>query len=126
MRRQVSCVLLFLEKSATENLNTTERPKYGLGVVLQTQVDSPTYQNKKFGNVPYVDCVTITMDLRQFSDYQLIEHVIMHDEDLYAVNTDENPNRVIPANCTGSSIENNSLKAVLKHKSWNMIRLGRV
>lgn len=123
--------------------------KYGQGIVLQTQVDSPTYQNKKYGTVPFVDCVTVyndeadeliifavnkdlkeditlSMDLRQFAAFRLIEHVTMQDEDLYAVNTEENPNRIIPANCAESSVENNSLKAVLKHKSWNMIRLGRV
>jgi alpha-N-arabinofuranosidase len=122
--------------------------KYGQGVVLQTQVDSPTYQNKKYGTVPFIDCVTVynddddelvifavnkdlkeditlSMDLRQFAAFHVIEHVTMQDEDLYAVNTEENPNRIIPAICTESGVENNSLKAVLKHKSWNMIRLGR-
>ena len=122
--------------------------KYGRGIVLQTQVDSPTYQNKKYGTVPFIDCVTVynddddelvifavnkdlkeditlSMDLRQFAAFRVIEHVTMQDEDLYAVNTEENPNRIIPAICTESGVENNSLKAVLKHKSWNMIRLGR-
>ena len=122
--------------------------KYGQGVVLQTQVDSPTYQNKKYGTVPFIDCVTVYNDdddelfifavnkdlkeditlslvLRQFAAFRVIEHVTMQDEDLYAVNTEENPNRIIPAICTESGVENNSLKAVLKHKSWNMIRLGR-
>ena len=122
--------------------------KYGRGIVLQTQVDSPTYQNRKYGTVPFVDCVTVynddddelvifavnkdlneditlSMDLRQFAGFRIIEHVTMQDEDLYAVNTEADPNRIIPANCAESGVENNSLKAVLKHKSWNMIRLGR-
>ena len=122
--------------------------KYGRGVVLQTQVDSPTYQNRKYGTVPFIDCVTVynddddelvifavnkdlkeditlSMDLRQFAGFRVIEHVTMQDEDLYAVNTEADPNRIFPANCAESGVENNSLKAVLKHKSWNMIRLGR-
>ena len=122
--------------------------KYGRGIVLQTQVDSPTYQNRKYGTVPFIDCVTVynddddelvifavnkdlkeditlSMDLRQFAGFRVIEHVTMQDEDLYAVNTEADPNRIIPVNCTESGVENNSLKAVLKHKSWNMIRLGR-
>ncbi len=122
--------------------------KYGQGIVLQTQVDSPTYQNKKYGNVPCVDCVTVyndeadelvifavnknlkdditlSTDLRQFADFRVIEHVTMQDEDLYAVNTEDDPNRIIPASCTDSGVENSRLKAVLKHKSWNMIRLGK-
>jgi alpha-N-arabinofuranosidase len=69
--------------------------------------------------------ITLSMDLRQFAAFRVIEHVTMQDEDLYAVNTEADPNRIFPANCTESGVENNSLKAVLKHKSWNMIRLGR-
>ena len=122
--------------------------RYGQGIVLQTQVFSPTYKNKKFGDVPFVDCVTVyndeadelvifavnkdlqesntlSMDLRQFGDYKIIEHVVMHDEDLYAVNTEEDPTRVAPTTCDSSSVENGTLTAVLKHKSWNMIRLGK-
>ena len=122
--------------------------KYGRGIVLQTQVASPTYQNKKYGNVPYVDCVTVyndeadelvifavnkdlqedtelTMDLRQFCGYRIREHVILHDEDLYAVNTEEAPDRIRPVSCGNSHVANGQLNALLKHKSWNMIRLCR-
>lgn len=122
--------------------------KYGQGTVLQTQVDCPTYENKKYGAVPYIDCVTIynqekeelvvfavnkdlqeemeiSMDLRQFAHYRLIEHVVLHNDDLYAVNTEEAPNAVAPTTSTGSAIENGCLKAKLQPKSWNMIRLGQ-
>jgi alpha-N-arabinofuranosidase len=93
--------------------------KYGQGVVLQTQVSCPTYPNVKYGQVPYVDCVTVynedadelvifavnksltedvelNMDLRQFAGMQVIEHIMLHDEDLYAVNTEAQPDRVKP------------------------------
>ena len=122
--------------------------KYGQGIVLQTQVDSPTYQNQKYGTVPYVDCVVVyndeaeelgifavnknlnediplEMDLRQFADYSVIGHVSMHDEDLYAVNTEADPCRIVPRECGDASVKDGRLEAVLRHKSWNMIRLGR-
>ena len=122
--------------------------KYGQGTVLQTQVMSPAYQNKKYGAVPYVDCVAVCneeteelvifavnkcldedirleMDLRQFANYKLIEHVVMHDEDLYAVNTQENPDRIKPSATGDASVCDGGLTATLKHKSWNMIRLGK-
>ena len=122
--------------------------KYGQGIVLQTQVDSPSYQNKKYGTVPYVDCVTVyndvedelvlfavnkhlsediplTMDLRQFADYRILEHTILHDEDLYAVNTEENPERIKPCSSGDSAVDQGTLQVTLKHKSWNMIRLGK-
>ena len=123
--------------------------KYGRGIVLQTQVASPTYPNKKYGEVPFVDSVCIyndeadelvvfavnkslsedislTMDLRQFAGYRVIEHQILHDEDLYAVNTEEEPDRIVPAAAEGAAVEGGTLTAPLKHKSWNMIRLGKV
>ena len=122
--------------------------KYGQGTVLQTQVESPTYANKKYGQVPWVDCVvisnaeadelvvfavnknlsediTLEMDLRQFADYHVIEHVTMHDEDLYAVNTEAEPHRILPSPSGNAVAAEGRLTAALKHKSWNMIRLGK-
>ena len=122
--------------------------KYGQGIVLQTQVQSPVYANKKYGEVPCVDCVTVwnddkeelvvfavnkdlnediglSVDLRQFADYRIVEHVLLHDEDLYAVNTEQAPERIKPVTCDLSLLEDGKLKTVLKHKSWNMIRLAK-
>ena len=122
--------------------------KYGRGTVLQTLVDVPTYQNKKYGDVPYVDCVTVhneeenelvifavnkdleeeislTMGLRQFTDYDIIQHVVLHDEDLYAVNTEAEPDRIAPSERKDSAVCDGVLSAVLPHKSWNMLRLGK-
>ena len=122
--------------------------KYGQGTVLQTQVESPTYPNHKYGDVPSVDCVAVfndeaekliifavnkslsddialKMDLRQFADFGVLQHVVMHDEDLYAVNTEEQPDRIVPSDCGDSRVDGGSLCAMLKHKSWNMIRLGK-
>ena len=122
--------------------------KYGRGTVLQTQVDVPTYKNKKYGDVPYVDCVAVhheeaeelvlfavnknleediqlNMDLRQFAEYEIIEHVVLQDEDLYAVNTEENPDRIKPTACHAGAVCGGKLTATLQHKSWNMIRLGK-
>lgn len=122
--------------------------KYGHGVVLQTQVNCPTYNNEKFGAVPYVDCVSvyneendelvlfavnkdlhedmeISMDLRQFAHLSLREHVVLHSDDLYAVNTEDAPDTVVPTTCADTVIEDGRLKATLRSASWNMIRLGR-
>ena len=122
--------------------------KYGQGIVLQTQVDGPTYRNKRFGQVPCVDCVVVyndereelvvfavnkdlnsdipvTMDLRQFGEWDVLEHMVMHDEDLYAVNTEAEPDRVVPSAGGDARNVGGTLECVLQHKSWNMIRLGK-
>ena len=122
--------------------------RYGRGVVLQTLVKCPSYENRKFGTVPCVDSVAVynedadelvlfavnkdlqrdipvTMELRQFGQWKIAEHRILHDEDLYAVNTQENPDRIIPRQSSDSAVCGGVLTGVLKHKSWNMIRLTR-
>ncbi len=122
--------------------------KYGQGIVLQTQVDCPTYENKKHGTVACVDCVTVyndardevvifavnkdlredmelSLDLRQFADFRLLEHVVLEHEDLYAVNTEAEPDRVVPAQSRNTTVADGKLVSILKCKSWNMIRLGK-
>lgn len=119
---------------------------FGSGTVLNTLVKSPVYDSK-YGEAPYLDCVIVnneekgelvvfavnkdltedmevTCDLRQFADYTIKEHLVLHDEDLKAVNTEENPDRIRPEANGNSRLEDGRLTAVLKHKSWNVIRLG--
>ena len=119
---------------------------FGSGTVLNTLVKSPVYDSK-YGEAPYLDCVIVnneekgelvvfavnkdltedmevTCDLRQFADYTIKEHLVLHDEDLKAVNTEENPDRIRPEANGNSRLEDGRLNAVLKHKSWNVIRLG--
>ena len=76
-------------------------------------------------NKDLTEDIGLTMELRQFAGYGLLEHVILADEDLYAVNTEEDPDRIAPAHSEDSAVEDGTLNAVLKNKSWNMIRLGR-
>ena len=122
--------------------------KYGRGIVLQTLVDAPTYETKKYGQVPCVDSVAVyndeaeelvifavnkdleqdmvfSVDLRQFAGYRILEHTMLRHEDLFAVNTEEKPDTVIPQNVDHSQVEGRKLTATLKNKSWNMIRLGK-
>jgi len=122
--------------------------KYGRGIALQTLVDAPTYHTKKFGDVSCIDSVAIyndqrdevvlfavnkdidedieiSMELRQFADYQIIEHVIQTSDDMFATNTEEHPNNVVPAVCDNSRIEGGCLVSRLQKHSWNMIRLGK-
>ena len=122
--------------------------KYGRGTVLQTQVDCPTYKNKQFGDVPFVDCVAVyneeqeelvvfavnkslhedlplAMDLRQFADFEVKEHVVLHHEDRYAINTEENPGNVAPTASGDAAATDGKLSATLGKMSWNMIRMSK-
>lgn len=119
---------------------------YGQGTVLNTLVKSPLYTARQHGDTPYLDSVVVyneaaeelvvfavnkdleedmevSLDLRQFSDYAITEHIVLHHPDLKAVNTEGNPNNVVPVNNGKSSITDGILTAVLKSRSWNVIRM---
>ena len=121
---------------------------YGRGTVLNTIVKSPIYIAKDHGDAPYLDCVVVnneeneeltifavnkdleedmevTLDLRQFADYKIKEHIVMQDNDLKAVNTEANPNRIAPKTGGQSKIDDGILSAVMQTKSWNVIRLAK-
>jgi alpha-N-arabinofuranosidase len=69
--------------------------------------------------------ISLTMGLRQFADYDIIQHIVLHDEDLYAVNTEQEPDRIVPSESKDSKVCDGVLSAVLPHKSWNMLRLKK-
>lgn len=120
---------------------------FGNGTVLNTLVNVPVYDSK-YGDAPYLDCVIVdneeteelvifavnkdleedmevTCDLRQYADYKVKEHIVLHDEDLKAVNTEEDPFRIRPEANGTSAMDGGQFAAMLKHKSWNVIRLGK-
>ena len=53
----------------------------------------------------------------------LPEHIAMWDEDKFAVNTFENPGRVVPNIQNDIVCENNIVTAKLSPLSWNVIRI---
>lgn len=122
--------------------------RFGHGKVLNTIVKSPVYEAKQYGEAAFLDCVVVnneeeeelvifavnkdleedmevTLDLRQFSDYQIVEHIVMHDEDLKAVNTENDPDRIKPVNGGFSQLDSGRLSSKFQSKSWNVIRLKK-
>ena len=84
---------------------------FGRGTVLNTQVLTPVYESKTYGEAPYLDSVcvwdeekdTLTIfavnksldedmevscDLRQFEGYKIVEHIVLNNDDLQATNTE--------------------------------------
>jgi len=121
---------------------------YGNGTVLNTIVDTEKYDSKNFCDVSYVDSIVVyneekeevtifavnknmtedielTCDLRQFEGYKVKEHIVLHNEDLKAENTEANKNNVTPVTFDVSKLDGGILNSVLKHKSWNVIRLSK-
>ena len=119
--------------------------KYGRGTVLRPILVSPVYGCKDFDAVPYVDAaatlddagnVTIfavnrdseedaclTCDLRVFGKLTFGEHILLHHDDVKAVNTEANPNNVVPLQGEAGTPDGGRLEIRLPKLSWNVIRL---
>jgi alpha-N-arabinofuranosidase len=118
---------------------------YGRGIALKPVVKSDTYDTDKIKDIPYVETIGVYneergeltvfavnrsleenidlhIDLRDFKNAALLEHIVMEHEDLKAVNSVQNPNNVIPHNNGSTIIKDDEAIATLKKHSWNVIR----
>ena len=122
--------------------------KYGRGYVLNVVSQSPVYETSDFSDVPVLestavvneendeltifavnrdqeDVLELECDLRSFPNYEVVEHIVMVHEDVKAVNTEDNPNNVVPHNNGDASVKGNKLVSYLPKLSWNVIRLAK-
>lgn len=123
--------------------------KYARGTVLETAGDMPTYESKKYGDVPVLDIVAVLNGERnelvyfivnrtaeqvefevQIEDIEvkaLAEWVVLQHDDIKAVNL-ENHENVVPRNKDVSHVAKNGEKIekdyVIDPYSWNMIRFS--
>ncbi len=118
--------------------------QYGRGRALKPIVDSPKYDSKDFTDVPVLDVVavlgdddtltvfavnkfmtqdlTLICDLRSFQNLAFKEHIVMHHDDMKAVNTEDYPDKVVPTTGGGAQKESGQWKVQLPALSWNVIR----
>jgi alpha-L-arabinofuranosidase len=67
--------------------------------------------------------MTLSVDVRGFSRLGSIEAQTLHDHDLDAVNTKDQPDRIRPKPLHGIEVNGTHLSATLPPASWNVIRL---
>ena len=118
---------------------------YGRGTALRPVAESPVYDCSDYEAVPYMDAsatlgedgsVTIfavnrdpaedlklSADLRDFGGLRVKEHIVLHHDDVKAVNTEENPNNVVPVSGDPGTMDGGRLTIALPALSWNVIRL---
>lgn len=120
---------------------------FGRGTALVPVIDSPKYDSKDFTDVPYLEAVSVwneennevtvfavnrnlneslnlTLDLRSFNSFTIIEHIVLEHDNLKATNTAASPNTVTPHTNGVSSVNSNGvIEATLSKASWNVIRL---
>ncbi len=122
--------------------------RYGRGTALNLQIESPCYENKTFGTVPYLDATAVCNDekgeltlfvinrnadeemdleasLDGFEGYRITEHTRMIHDDIKATNTKDNQNNVVPFEGSGLNVKDGVLAGKVARLSWNCIRLSK-
>ena len=54
---------------------------------------------------------------------KIAEHIVLHNDDVKAVNTEENPDNVAPKKGKGAKAEDGKMTVRLPALSWNVIRM---
>ena len=120
--------------------------KYGRGTALRPIISSPVYDCKDYEKVPLTDAaavlgddgtltifalnrsmeddISLTADLRAFGPLKPLEHIVLHHDDVKAVNTEADPDRVKPAKGRNGTMDGGKMTVKLPALSWNVIRLG--
>ncbi|MDO5435622.1 MAG: alpha-N-arabinofuranosidase [Clostridia bacterium] len=119
--------------------------KYGRGTALRPIVNSPVYDCRDYEKVPYIeatatmddagnvtifavnrdseDDIEFSCDLRAFGELKTGEHILLHHDDVKAVNTESDPDNVKPVSGKGGKLDGGMFTVVLPKLSWNVIRL---
>jgi len=115
---------------------------YGRGTSLNVKLRVDAYDNKTFGQVPYVDASAVLADDGQsltvfavnrspdqsislesrfagFEAFRLVGHTVLHHSDIKAVNDEAHPHRVAPVEV---KVPSNGAGPVLPPLSWNVLR----
>jgi len=120
--------------------------KYAGPTVLQTVVTGGTHvDTPAFGRIPalwstatYDDRTgeiavfvvnrsehdKVDLEIPLAAGYRVIEHLALHDDDRAAVNTADDPDRVVPRAVDGTGIVDGSCTATLAPASWHLFRLS--
>jgi len=117
------------------------------GQSLELKLDAPTYGTARHGEVPLVDAVathdpetgrtgvflvnrslheevTLTIDVSRLGDIAILETHTLSDDDVYAKNTLEDPERVAPHRNESAKIADGALTVTLPAVSWTALALG--
>ena len=121
--------------------------RYGRGDSLEVRLDSPGYENKVFGHVPFVDVsavyneerkevvffavnrsraesVVLETTLAGFQKASMVEQVILDSKEPGTCNTKSSPNAVAPRTAPAARVERETARVQLPPLSWNMLRFS--
>jgi alpha-L-arabinofuranosidase len=71
------------------------------------------------------EAIELSVDLRAFGPLQVVEHSVLHHDDLQAVNTEAAPDTVTPAAGEPGVLDGGRYTVRMPSLSWNVIRLRK-
>jgi len=121
--------------------------RWARGTVLRLELDSPTYETERFGEVPVLDAVAThepdtgeavlfvvnrdlsePLDLRvsvaALGDLHVVEARTVGGGDPYARNTADEPERVRPVHLDATVLPHGTVATRLPPVSWSVVRLA--
>lgn len=143
--------MFYTAKGGSLVKNTTYYPfsemaAFAKGVSLQDRVSCRPLKTEHHGEVPSIqsacawnpekgelsvflanfdtDSVLLDLELNSFGKLEPIEHVVLSDRDITAVNTFEEPDRVVPHRLPLAKPDHGKLSVELPPISWNMLRFS--
>ena len=72
-----------------------------------------------------VEDFALDIDLRAFGELKLCEHILLHHDDVKAVNTERNPNNVVLVAGLGGTMDEERTQIGMPALGWNVLRFGR-
>jgi len=120
---------------------------YGRGIALNPIISSPKYDSKDFTDVPMLeaaavyneeqeqltifavnrdtdDALEFSCDIRNFENYQVVEHIVLENADIKETNS-ARAQAVAPHANGNAKISDSAVSGILPKLSWNVIRLEK-
>ena len=120
--------------------------RYGRGTSIACRITCPHYDTNQYTHVPEIDAAAVrhadgtltlfclnrsvkedtavTLDLRSFGSLAMTEHILLHHDDVLAVNTEKEPNTVAPIRLPVAAFENGRGTVTLPALSWNVLQFA--
>lgn len=120
--------------------------RYGRGQALEPVIKCEKYHTNEYDDVPLIDSaavlgdddtltifvlnrcvdhqVELTCDLRAFDSIKCKEHIVLHHQNVNAINCEQNPNEVVPKTLTDWEDDQGRFLIKLPSLSWNVLRFS--
>ncbi len=120
--------------------------QYGRGTVLRPVIHAPVYSSTDFDDVPLIDAaavladdgslnifvlnrstdndIELLCDLRAFGKISFKEQVVLHHDDVKAINSEAKPNNVVPVIHHDYESDRAKFSILLPALSWNVLKFS--